>query len=73
MTNHQKVVYLPNGWAVKYRDDEHTSIVIISPEYEHFTIPISEVEGIAEAITALGKDAIRSEVLKSMHEFNKNP
>lgn len=73
MAKHQKVVHMPNGWAVKYGNDEHTSIVIISPEYEHFTIPISEVEGIAEAISDLAQDAFRSEVLESIHEFNKNP
>lgn len=73
MAKHQKVVYLPNGWVVKYGDDEHTSITLVTAEYKHFTLPISEAQAIAEAITALGKDAIRSEVLKSMHEFNKNP
>lgn len=71
MAKHQKVVYLSNGWVVRYGDDEHTSIIIISPEYKHFTLPISEAQGIAEAISALAEDAFRSEVLESMREFQK--
>ena len=71
MTNHQKVVYLPNEWVVKYGDDEHTSITLVTPEYKHFTLPVSEAQAIAETITALAEDAIRSKIVESMKEYQK--
>lgn len=71
MTNHQKVVYLPNGWIVKYEDHKQTSIALIAPKYEHLVIPISETGQIAETISALAEDAIRSKIVESMFEFNK--